>query len=73
MVIPGLSKVAVDSVEGTENLVLTADGQLAIDVPSGSKIYVMQSQVKIHLVRFPGQNFFGTLRHKLNWAAGSLS
>jgi len=73
MVIPGLSKVAVNSVEGAENLVLTADGQLAVDGPSGSKIYVMQSQTKIHLIRFPGQNFFGTLGHKLNWAAGSVS
>lgn len=73
MVIPGPSKVAVDPVEGAEDLVITADGQFGMDVPLGSKIHIMQSQTKIHLIRFPGQNFFGTLRHKLNWAAGSLS
>ena len=72
MIIPGSSKVAVDSVERAENLVLTADGQVALDVPPGSTIYIKQSEINIHLVRFPGQNFFGTLRHKLNWAGESL-
>jgi len=72
MIIPGSSKVAVDSVERAENLVLTADGQVALDVPPGSTIYIKQSEINIHLVRFPGQNFFDTLRHKLNWAGESL-
>ena len=71
MIIPGSSRVAVDSVERAENLVLTADGQVALEVPSGATIQIKQSEVKVHLVRFPGQNFFGTLRHKLNWAGES--
>ena len=72
MIIPGSSRVAVDSVERVGNLVVTADGQVAVDVPQGTTIQIKQSVVKVHLVRFPGQNFFGTLRHKLNWAGESL-
>jgi NAD+ kinase len=49
-------------------LVLTVDGQEGREVEEGGAVVVEKGDVVIHLVRFPGQSFFTTLRLKLNWA-----
>ena len=50
-------------------LEVTADGQVAHDFETGAEIHIGRSEIEIPLVRFAEQNFFGTLRRKLNWAA----
>ena len=69
LVIPGTQRVAVSPIERTKDLVVTADGQVANDFETGTEIHIGRSEINIPLVRFAGQNFFGTLRRKLNWAA----
>jgi NAD+ kinase len=69
LVIPGTQRVAVSPIERTKDLVVTADGQVANDFETGAEIHIGRSDIQIPLVRFAGQNFFGTLRRKLNWAA----
>ncbi len=69
LVIPGSQVLAVSPLEGTDDLVLTADGQLAHDFGVGAEVRITRSEVEIPLVRFSDQNFFGTLQGKLNWAA----
>ena len=69
LVIPGSQVLAVSPLEGTDDLVLTADGQLAQEFGVGSEVRVTRSDVEIPLVRFSDQHFFGTLQRKLNWAA----
>ena len=69
LVIPGSQVLAVSPLEGTDDLVLTADGQLAQDFGVGAEVRITRSDVEIPLVRFSDQNFFGTLQRKLNWAA----
>ena len=69
LVIPGSQVLAVSPLEGTDDLVLTADGQLAHDFGVGAEVRITRSDVEIPLVRFSDQNFFGTLQRKLNWAA----
>ncbi len=69
LVIPGSQVLAVSPLEGTDDLVLTADGQLAHDFGVGAEVRITRSDVEIPLVRFSDQNFFGTLQGKLNWAA----
>ncbi len=34
----------------------------------GDSVVIRQAEARVHLIRFPGQTFFGTLREKLNWA-----
>ena len=70
MVIPATQRVAVSPIAQTKNLVVTADGQVAHDFETGAEIQIGRSEVEIPLVRFAEQNFFETLRRKLNWAAG---
>ena len=69
LVIPGRQRVAVSPIERTKDLVVTADGQVAHDFETGAEIHIGRSEIEIPLVRFAGQNFFGTLQRKLNWAA----
>jgi len=69
LVIPVTQRVAVSPIERTRDLVVTADGQVAHDFESGAEIHIGRSETEIPLVRFAGQNFFGTLQRKLNWAA----
>lgn len=69
LVIPATQRVAVSPIEWTEDLVVTADGQFAHELETGAEIHIGRSDIEISLVRFAGQNFFGTLQRKLNWAA----
>ncbi len=69
MVIPATQRVAVRPIERTKDLVVTADGQMAHEFETGAEIHIGLSEIEIPLVRFEGQNFFGTLQRKLNWAA----
>ena len=69
LVVPGTHRVAISPIERTKDLVVTADGQVPIDFKTGAEIHIGRSEVQIPLVRFAGQNFFGTLQRKLNWAA----
>ena len=69
LVIPATQQVAVRPIERTKDLVATADGQVAHEFETGAEIHIERSEIEIPLVRFAGQNFFGTLQRKLNWAA----
>ncbi len=69
MVIPATQRVAVSPIERTKDLVVTADGQVGHDFETGAEIHIGRSEIEIPLVRFAEQNFFDTLRRKLNWAA----
>ncbi len=69
LVIPGAQSLSVSPLERTEDLVLTADGQIAHEFQTGAQVRIARSDVEIPLVRFADQNFFGTLQRKLSWAA----
>jgi len=69
LVIPATQRVAVRPIERTQDLVVTADGQVAQEFETGAEIRIGRSEIEIPLVRFAGQNFFRTLQRKLNWAA----
>ena len=69
LVLPGSQILAVSPLERTDDLVLTADGQMAHELEMGMEVQFTRSSVEVPLVRFSDQNFFGTLQRKLNWAA----
>lgn len=68
LVIHAQETVTVEPLEMDSSLVLTVDGQAGTDLSMGESVIIRQSEVRVHLVRFPGQTFFSTLRQKLNWA-----
>ena len=68
LVISSRETVTVRSLERSGSLVLTVDGQAGTELGEGESVVVRQAPARVHLVRFPGQTFFSTLRQKLNWA-----
>jgi NAD+ kinase len=61
--------VTVEVLSPTEELILTIDGQQGAGMMPGDRLVVCRAPRPIHLVRFPGQSFFSTLRRKLAWGA----
>ncbi len=68
LVISAHETVTVRPLERAGSLVLTVDGQAGTDLGPDESVTVRQAEAMVHLVRFPGQTFFSTLRQKLNWA-----
>jgi NAD+ kinase len=71
LVISSEETVTVKSLDQLGTLVLTVDGQAGTELSLGDTVVIRQSEVRVNLVRFPGQTFFSTLRQKLNWAIRS--
>lgn len=69
LVVPGNQIVSVCPLEASTDLVLTVDGQVAHHVASGDELRIRVPDQSVPLVRFPDQNFYSTIRQKLQWAA----
>lgn len=68
LVVPAGSRVGVQALDATGDLVLTVDGQVGRSLAPGDRLEVVRGSRDVSLVRFPGYTFFSTLRRKLNWA-----
>lgn len=62
------SVLTVEPLEPTAELILTIDGQDGERLIPGDRLVVRKGEARVCLVRFPGQNFFSTLRRKLHWS-----
>jgi len=68
LVLPDHVHLSIQAVDRAEDLVLTGDGQVAVDLAAEERVQVEKSARSVDLVRLPDQTFFDTLRRKLNWA-----
>lgn len=68
LVIHSKETVTVNGLDPDGSLVLTVDGQAGTDLGAGESVVIQQAAARVHLIRFPGQTFFSTLRQKLHWA-----
>lgn len=68
LVVPAGSRVGVQALDATGDMVLTVDGQVGRSLAPGDRLEVVRGPGDVTLVRFPGYTFFSTLRRKLNWA-----
>ena len=59
--------ITVEVLSPTEELILTIDGQEGANLMPGDRLVVRRAPLPLHVVRFPGQTFFSTLRRKLAW------
>jgi NAD+ kinase len=50
-----------------DNLVLTLDGQVAIQIEGGDEIMVWGSSKKVQMIAHPNRNYYEVLRQKLGW------
>ncbi len=69
LVVPGDQTVCVRALEESKELVLTVDGQVVHNVAAGDELRIRVADVDVPLVRFLDQNFYATIRQKLQWAA----
>ncbi|MGH7505155.1 MAG: NAD(+)/NADH kinase [Longimicrobiales bacterium] len=67
LVVPASTLITVEAVSATEELMLTVDGQDGESLGAGDHLLVQRGEPTVPLVRFGDQNFFSTLRRKLNW------
>jgi len=67
LVLPPSATVAVDALDGPDELLVTVDGQVGTTFATGETLTVRRSGQPVLIVRFPGTNFFAKLRHKLGW------
>ncbi|MGH7555020.1 MAG: NAD(+)/NADH kinase [Longimicrobiales bacterium] len=67
LVLPASSEIVVEPLSPTGELILTVDGQDGAGLRPGDRLVVRRGDAVVRLVRFFDQNFFSTLRRKLNW------
>jgi NAD+ kinase len=67
LVLPAATEIVVEPMSPTGELILTVDGQDGAGLRPGDRLVVRRGQPMVRLVRFAGQDFFATLRRKLNW------
>jgi NAD+ kinase len=67
LVAPGGAKVQVKVGAGSQNVVLTIDGQVGRPVAPGDRIVVRSAKQPLRMVVSPARGYFDVLRQKLNW------
>jgi NAD+ kinase len=67
LVLSASETVTVEVLTPSEELILTIDGQEDLRLRPGERVVARRADRPVHLVRFPGQTFFSTLRRKLRW------
>jgi NAD+ kinase len=69
LVVPANREIRVSLLGSQVGHQLTADGQVVRDLETHEAVVIGRERSPVPLVRFAGQSFLDTLRHKLNWAA----
>ena len=67
MIIPATSDFRARIDTESINLLLTIDGQEAIEIDGKDEILIRQSNKNIKLITHPEKNYFAILREKLGW------
>jgi len=67
IILPGSSRLKARMISDAENLLLTLDGQEAIEVKAGDTILFELSDKYIKMVPHPQKSFYNILKEKLNW------
>jgi NAD+ kinase len=68
LVLPDRVRLVIEAADRAEDLVVTADGQVACHLDPGDRVVIEKGTYRVALVRLPGQTYFDTLRRVLNWA-----
>jgi NAD+ kinase len=67
VILPPDAEVTLQADDGPEELLVTVDGQVGTNFASGETLSVRRADRNVLIIRFPGTNFFTTLRQKLGW------
>jgi NAD+ kinase len=67
IVLPAASNLKARTLTDMTNLLLTIDGQEAIEFSAGDELLFRKTDKKMKLILHPEKNYFSILREKLNW------
>jgi NAD+ kinase len=67
VVLPANETITVEVTSSGSEVVLTVDGRGGGRLATGDRVIAESSEQPVRLIRFPGQDFFSVLRHKLKW------
>lgn len=67
LVLPVTSSIKARTLTDRTNLLLTIDGQMAIELNGSDEIEFRKSDKKMKLILHPDKNYYSILREKLNW------
>ncbi len=67
VILPSSVEVTLQAEDGPEELLVTVDGQVGTTFSAGETLSVRRAEGGVLIIRFPGTNFFTTLRQKLGW------
>ena len=67
VILPSSVEVTRQAEDGPEELLVTVDGQVGTTFAAGETLSVRRAEGGVLIIRFPGTNFFTTLRQKLGW------
>jgi NAD+ kinase len=67
VILPSTVEVTLRAEDAPEELLVTVDGQVGTTFFPGETLSVRRAKDDVLIIRFPGTNFFTTLRQKLGW------
>lgn len=67
IVLPSSARLTARTLTGVTNLLLTIDGQEAIEFSAGDELLFRKTDRTMKLILHPDKNYFSILREKLNW------
>ncbi|REJ77309.1 MAG: NAD(+)/NADH kinase [Acidobacteria bacterium] len=67
IVMPDDSEINLKLNEGSEDVVLTLDGQIGYEMKALDSVRIRKSEMTFNMVQSPNRNYFDVLRNKLKW------
>jgi NAD+ kinase len=67
VIVPGESTVELVFKRTDEDLMLTIDGQVGVELQLDDRVLLRRSDMAFHLIRPTNRNYFEVLRTKLKW------
>ena len=67
IVMPDDSDIELILKEGSEDVVLTLDGQIGYGMEPGDRVKIRKSDTSFNMIQSPNRNYFDVLRNKLKW------
>jgi len=72
LIVPDTTSIRISMGEKTEDVMLTVDGQLGLEIDERDTIIVEKHDQPVRLIKIPGQHYFDVLKEKLRWSGGRL-
>ncbi len=72
LIVPEEVKISIRLEKGSEDIVLTFDGQKGLDLTDADAITVRKSAHPLHLILLPDRHYFDVLKAKLRWGGGRV-